>query len=438
MQLQLFNTRSNTIEPFVPHDSKHISMYVCGPTVYDIPHIGNARPSIVFDVLFRLLNGLYPRVTYVHNITDVDDKIIARASSLNIPPHQLAQNIEELYKQYLQDLNICLPSVMPRATDHIDQMCTIIQDLIQKGHAYVIDHNVLFHVPSCPNYGALANKNIDDLISNVRIDGLDGKRHAADFVLWKPAKPGEPSWPSPWGNGRPGWHIECSAMIHAHLSPKIDIHGGGIDLVFPHHENEIAQSVCHTNHDYLARYFLHNGHVLADNAKMSKTLGNTIQLDTLLEQHGGPTIRIAMLMAHYRQPLNWCDDLVQQAHNIWKKIKSLLPERPLSPSLTHCSPDFLSALLKDLNTPEALRVLLHTAKDTSALQAHCAFLGLPTENQPKPMSLSQPEVEELINQRSQAKKAKDFSKADAIREQLNAHGIIISDGANGTTWKYHG
>ena len=436
--IELFNTRSRTVEPFEPADAHHPTLYVCGPTVYDIPHIGNMRPCIVFDVLFRLLRQEYPQVTYVHNITDIDDKIIARAKELGISTQKLARSIEDLYRQYLKNFNVLEPTLMPRATEHITQMIAIIKTLIERNHAYVASGNVLFHVPSHKDYGSLAHKNIDDLLENVRIESLDGKKHPADFVLWKPAKPSEPSWDSPWGPGRPGWHIECSAMIHNHLGPTLDIHGGGIDLVFPHHENEIAQSVCYTHSPYLARYFLHNGHVTVNNTKMSKSLRNIIKVDALCAEHAPEIIRLALLMVHYRQPLNWSSDLVLQAHNIWRKITPYLPQSDIPVKAPDAS--FIAALRKDLNTPLALRVLLQNLKETESqenLVAHCHFLGLPTTHQPK-ATLAEESIKALIDERIFAKKSKDFARSDAIRAQLAKHNITLRDNPDGTcTWSYN-
>ena len=436
--IEIFNTRTRTVEPFKPACSDHATLYVCGPTVYDTPHIGNMRPCIVFDVLFRLLKQEYPKVTYVHNITDIDDKIIARAHDLNISPQALAQSVEKTYKQYLKTFNILEPTRMPRATEHIEQMIKIISTLIERKNAYVVAGNVLFHVPTYKDYGKLAHKNTNELLENVRIDNLTGKQHPADFVLWKPAKPSEPYWDSPWGHGRPGWHIECSAMIHEHLGLTIDIHGGGIDLVFPHHENEIAQSVCYTHESCLARYFMHNGHVHVDNTKMSKTLQNIIRVDALCAEYSPEVIRLALLMVHYRQPLNWSKDLAQQAQNIWKKITPHLPQSAIPPS--PADPSFLSALQKDLNTPLALRILLHNLKTTQSqelLVTHCSLLGLPTTYQPK-QTLSHEAIQQLINERLDARKHKNFARSDAIRDTLAKHNITVHDHTNGTcSWSYH-
>ncbi|MCY4413433.1 MAG: cysteine--tRNA ligase [Alphaproteobacteria bacterium] len=439
--IRLFNTRTHQLESFKPQNPNHITMYVCGPTVYDIPHIGNTRPSVVFDVLYRLLRHHYPRVTYVQNITDIDDKIIARAQEQNIPWQTLTKSIEKTYKKILTTMGVEPPTHTPRATDHVESIISIIENLISSNSAYQTEDGVFFHVPTCPNYGALTHKNLDDLLDGVRIENAHGKKNPADFALWKQAKPSEPYWESPWGNGRPGWHIECSAMIHTLLGETIDIHAGGIDLAFPHHENEIAQSTCYTGKEVLAHYFLHNGHVFADGGKMSKSLGNTITLDQLITQHEPAVIRLALLMTHYRQPLNWCEDLLEQSSHIWEKISKYLPEQEQEVALENATPDFINALQSDLNTPLALRCMISALKQKSwrSLLAHCQLLGLPTFSAKENFLGDKSAIERLITQRLQAKQQRDFALSDQIRAQLFAKGITLTDHPDNTcTWSYNG
>lgn len=432
--IKLYNTLTHTTELFEPTNPSHVTMYVCGPTVYNTPHIGNARPCVVFDLLFRVLKSFFPKVTYASNITDIDDKIITRAQELNISCQELTAKTEKEYSSIMEKLNISTPTITPRATENIPAILKMIEQLLQKNHAYISDNHVLFHVPSFPKYGQLSHKKIDDLKSDVRIQTHYKKKHFGDFVLWKPAKEGEPSWPSPWGHGRPGWHIECSAMIDAHLGPTIDIHGGGIDLAFPHHENEIAQSTCYSRQP-LARFFLHNGHVDNQGDKMSKSLGNTVYLQDLLKDHDAPVVRIALMSAHYRQPLHWSQDLLTQSANIWKKIKKHLPPQPLqNTDFTKTHPEFQNALTNDLNTPLALRSLL-AHFDSQYIQQHCAFLGLPTFHKAHE-SLPKEETEALIQQRIDAKKDKNFSEADRIRAHLANNGVRLQDDSKGTSWTY--
>ncbi len=436
--IKLYNTLSHKVAPFTPQSPDTVTMYVCGPTVYHTPHIGNARPCVVFDTLYRMLKAHYPKVIYASNITDIDDKIITRSQELKITHTQLTQKVEEEYLSIMKTLYVMPPDIAPRATESIEAIISMIQKLLSREHAYICQDHVLFHVPSFPNYGKLTNKKLDELRSDVRITTQHEKKHASDFVLWKPAKANEPSWESPWGKGRPGWHIECSAMIEKHLGSTIDIHGGGIDLAFPHHENEIAQSVCCSQEDNLAHYFMHNGHVTNSGEKMSKSLGNTIYLESVLQKFDAPIVRLALLSAHYRQPLDWTEALLEQCSNIWRKIRKHLPEEPTkAPSFTHASEEFQSALHDDLNTPKAIRALLSNLNDSNQTIAHCYYLGLPTYYVAQ-QTLPNNDIKKLIQERAEAKKNKDFAKADSIRKLLSEKGIQLHDSPEGTTWSYDG
>jgi cysteinyl-tRNA synthetase len=384
--LKIYNTLTRTKEEFRPIDPAHVRMYVCGPTVYDYAHIGNARPLIVFDVLFRLLRHLYgaEHVAYVRNITDVDDKINARAFERGISIRELTEETNKVFQQDVKALGCLEPTVQPRATEHIAQMVAIIERLIASGHAYAADGHVLFDVPSMPNYGRLSRRSLDEMMAGARVDVAPYKRGDMDFVLWKPSKANEPGWDSPWGRGRPGWHIECSAMSWAHLGETFDIHGGGIDLVFPHHENEIAQSCCAFGRDVMANYWMHNGFLQVEGEKMSKSLGNFVTIHELTHslKFGGRTwrgevIRLAMLKTHYRQPIDWTVALLEEAQaNIYDFAAVRYDYVPVGP----CS-EFLEALCDDLNTKEAIDVLFALAKRARAGEAlaggHLAWsLGL--------------------------------------------------------------
>jgi cysteinyl-tRNA synthetase len=393
MELKLYDTLTREKRAFVPIDPLNVRMYVCGPTVYDFAHIGNARPVIVFDVLFRLLRHLYgaDHVTYVRNITDVDDKINARAAERGIPIRELTEETYANFKADVAALGCLPPTVEPRATEHIEEMKVLIARLVASGHAYVADDHVLFDVPSMPDYGRLARRSLDEMIAGARVDPAPYKRDPMDFVLWKPSKPGEPSWPSPSGiaaPGRPGWHIECSAMSWKHLGQTFDIHGGGIDLVFPHHENEIAQSRCAFHTSVMANYWMHNGFLQVEGEKMSKSLGNFVTMRELLDGWKGrrweqPEIRLMMLSTHYRQPLDWTVQGLEEARRIvldWKRlVATIVPENiPIEPSA-----DVKAALLDDFNAPEAIFALHKSAKQAlnnpsarNALYGDLVFLGI--------------------------------------------------------------
>ena len=445
MDLKLYDTLTREKRVFAPLDPARVRMYVCGPTVYDFAHIGNARPVIVFDVLFRLLRHLYgpAAVTYVRNITDVDDKINARAAERGVDIRQLT---EETYRNYWEDVAAlgCLPpTIEPRATEHIAEMKTLIERLVVSGHAYVAEEHVLFSVPSMPDYGKLSRRSLDEMVAGARVDVAPYKRGDMDFVLWKPSKAGEPAWPSPAGirtPGRPGWHIECSAMSWRHLGETFDIHGGGIDLVFPHHENEIAQSRCAFGTPVMANYWMHNGFLQVEGEKMSKSLGNFATIREVLADWQGDVIRLAMLSTHYTKPINWSLKGLEEAEKTlagWFDAASAEAEaRP--------APGVLEALADDLNTPKAIAEMhgLRHAAGRKALAGTLAFFGFRPSSfaewrearAPAP-ALAPEEIDRRIAARLSARKARNFAEADRIRDELAALGVVLKDSKDGTTWE---
>jgi cysteinyl-tRNA synthetase len=458
MDLKLYDTLTREKRPFVPLDPARVRMYVCGPTVYDFAHIGNARPVIVFDVLFRLLRHLYgeAHVTYVRNITDVDDKINARAAEeyaslpLNEAIRQVTEKTERQFHDDVAALGCLPPTVEPRATEHIAEMKVLIERLIAADCAYVADDHVLFNVPAMPDYGKLARRSLDEMIAGARVEVAPYKRDPTDFVLWKPSKSGEPAWPSPAGiatPGRPGWHIECSAMSWKHLGETFDIHGGGIDLVFPHHENEIAQSRCAFHTPVMANYWMHNGFLQVEGEKMSKSLGNFRTINELLQQWPGEAMRLAMLQTHYRQPINWTETGLREAQRTLDTWYALTAD--VSPGLL-CA-DVLEALGDDLNTPKAIAALHElrgeAAKGSAAaaacLKASAGMLGLLRQSgsewancRPRSLAVDEAQVKRLIEARNAARKAKNFGEADRTRDELTAMGIELEDRKDGTTtWK---
>ena len=452
MELRLYDTLTREKRVFAPLDPARLRMYVCGPTVYDFAHIGNARPVIVFDVLFRLLRHLYPgegRVTYVRNVTDVDDKINARAAERNIPIRELT---DETYKNFKADVDAlgCLPpTIEPRATEHIEPMKVLIERLVKSGHAYVAEDNVLFHVPSMPDYGQLSKRPLDEMIAGSRVEVAPYKKDPQDFVLWKPSKTGEPAWPSPAGiktPGRPGWHIECSAMAWKHLGETFDIHGGGIDLVFPHHENEIAQSRCAFQSGVMANYWMHNGFLQVEGEKMSKSLGNFVTIHELLKDWPGEVVRFAMLQTHYRQPINWTIAGLRETQKSLDQWYGLTAD--VQPG--YLCADALDALLDDLNTPKAFAALhelrgeaVKGAKPAAAcLKASAQLIGLlqmPAAAwaafRPASLTIDESKIVILIDARIAARKAKNFTEADRIRDELAAMGVVLKDSKDGTTWE---
>jgi cysteinyl-tRNA synthetase len=462
--LSLYNTLSRRKERFEPLDPRNVRMYVCGPTVYDDAHIGNARPVVVFDVLFRLLRHVYgaDHVTYARNITDVDDKINARAAAEGVSIRDLTERTARQFHADIAALGVLAPTVEPRATEHIAEMVRLIDTLIASGHAYVAEDHVLFHVPKMKDYGRLSGRSLEEMEAGARVEVAPYKRDPMDFVLWKPSKPGEPSWPSPAGieaAGRPGWHIECSAMAEKHLGQVFDIHGGGIDLVFPHHENEIAQSRCAHATEVMARVWMHNGFLQVEGEKMSKSLGNFITINQLLatevfgrQRWHGRVVRLAMLSTHYRQPIDWTVDRLVQSRDTLQEFAGLVAgvEAAAEPHA-----DVLAALADDLNTPSALSILHGIAKSArrgnegqaGELRASLEFLGLWGGEAAESLSLAprasvdKAEVERLIAARLAARKAKDFKESDRIRDQLSAMGVVLKDGKDlktgepVTTWE---
>jgi len=456
MNLKLYDTLSREKRVFKPIDPANVRMYVCGPTVYDFAHIGNARPVIVFDVLFRLLRHLYgeQHVTYVRNITDVDDKINARAAEeypglpLNEAIRQVTEKTDRQFHEDVAALGCLPPTVEPRATEHIAEMRDLIERLVKSGNAYVAEDNVLFSVPSMKDYGQLSKRPLDEMIAGARVEVAPYKRDPRDFVLWKPSKPGEPGWPSPAGikaPGRPGWHIECSAMSWKYLGETFDIHGGGIDLVFPHHEDEIAQSRCAFHTPVMANYWMHNGFLQVEGEKMSKSLGNFVTINELLKEWPGEILRFQMLMTHYRQPIDWTKKQTEGAAVALDSFRHFT----LTVDAGEVSPAVISALCDDLNTPQVvaeLHKIVDRARggDASAagdLKATCAFLGfglsvnLQEILKSRRGGVDEIKISSMIEARNLARKAKDFKESDRIRDELAAMGVVLKDSKDGTTWE---
>lgn len=442
MSLKLFNTISKSKEIFQPIDKDAIKVYACGPTLYNNPHIGNFRPIIVFDVLFRILRKIYgvDSVIYVRNITDIDDKIINKSNELGMSTSDLVNKTQITYQKNLEALNILQPSFEPKATEYISKMIEMIGALIKKGYAYESSNHVLFEANKFSDYGILSKFSLKDIISGARVKIADYKKNPEDFVLWKPSKIDEPSWSSPWGEGRPGWHIECSAMISDLLGPSIDIHAGGLDLIFPHHENEIAQSTCY--HDCkMSNYWLHNGFINFEGEKMSKSIGNITIVDDLLSMHQAITIKYALLTTHYRQPIDFSDNLLTYSQNIIEKWDGFISETDNN----KLDNEFLMALYDDLNTPKALMRLqqifneLKKTPNDNEISSHfnngLKILGLKPNFKQKQLSLDIEYIENMISRRLEAKNNKDYKLADEIRNELLNEGIILEDSNDKTTWK---
>ena len=460
MSLSLYDTMAREKRPFVPADPKRVTMYVCGPTVYNYAHIGNARPVVVFDVLFRLLRHLYgtDAVIYAANVTDVDDKINAKAQAEGVPIATVTDRYLSIYNADMASLGALRPTLQPRVTQTMDAIIAMIGRLVQNGAAYAAEGHVLFDTQAYADYGKLSGRSMDDMIAGARVDVAPYKRHPADFVLWKPSKPGDPEWESPWGKGRPGWHIECSAMIDEALGLPIDIHGGGHDLIFPHHENEIAQGVC-AHHpgeghaaDY-ARYWMHNGFLNFGDEKMSKSLGNVVLVHELIEQTPGEAVRWALLVGHYRAPQEWSGELLVQARKSLDRLYGALRRAAdVTVSTDQPSAAFLAALEDDLNTPQAMAELfalasrLETAEGDQRsaakgeLLASGALMGF---LQADPEAWFQGGADEgfkaridgLIAERVSARAAKDWATADRIRDELTALGVEVMDNPTGATWR---
>jgi cysteinyl-tRNA synthetase len=457
-KLSLYNSLTRKKEEFVPADPNRVTMYVCGPTVYNHAHIGNARPAVVFDVLARLLRRLYPYVVYARNITDIEDKIIAAAKAQGVAISVITDKYADIYRKDMGTLGVLAPDIEPKATETIAEMIGMMERLIEAGHAYAAEGHVLFNVPSFAEYGRLSGRDRDEMVAGARVEVAPYKKDPSDFVLWKPSDADQPGWDSPWGRGRPGWHIECSAMIEKHLGETIDIHGGGIDLQFPHHENELAQSACSHGQAPLARFWLHNGFVNIESEKMSKSLGNVLLVNDLIKQAPGEAIRLALLNGHYRQPLDWTAEGLTQARRMLDRLYGALrnlADVKAEPANDAAPDAFVDALLDDLNTPKALAVLFdlvrqaNTATDPGTrAQLKAALIGAGRmigilEMDPEAWfagggaasHIDGEEIERLIAARNAARKAKDFAEADRIRDELAAQGIQIEDGPQGTSWR---
>jgi cysteinyl-tRNA synthetase len=456
--LKLYNSLTREKQDFKPLNPDHVRLYACGPTVYNFAHIGNARMAVVFDLLTNLLRTLYPKVTYASNITDIDDKIIAAAKESGQPCEEITCKYADIYNRDMAALGVKAPDIQPRATQHIPQMIALIETLIAKGHAYEGQGHVLFNVPSFPAYGGLSGRSRDDQIAGARVEIAPYKKDPADFVLWKPSTPDQPGWDSPWGWGRPGWHIECSAMAQEHLGLPFDIHGGGADLKFPHHENEIAQSCCAegrlTDLSAFAKFWVHNGFVTVNTQKMAKSEGNTRLVNDLLQLYDGETLRLALLSAQYSQPLDWTENLLQQTQavltRLYQSLRELSDITPEKDSDQHDNP-VLEALCDDLNTPKAIASLNHLARkaaqtkapfDKTALLFAANLLGILQEDADawlgygqKSSGIDAAKIEDLLQQRQDARKTKNFARADEIRAELTEMGIAIEDTPSGTVWK---
>ena len=456
MTLHIYNTLTRAKEVFEPLDPDRVTMYACGPTVYDDPHVGNARPAVVFDLLFRVLRQRYANVVYARNITDIEDKINAAAKAAGVDISVINAKFTTAYHEDMEALGVLAPSVEPRATEHVAEMITMIGVLIDKGHAYENDGHVLFHVPSYADYGRLSGQNRDEQIDGARVEVAPYKKDPVDFVLWKPSTPDLPGWDSPWGRGRPGWHVECSSMIEVHLGRTIDIHAGGSDLVFPHHENEIAQSTCAHDGELFSRYWMHNGHLNIDREKMAKSLGNVLRVKDLLAEAPGEAIRLALLSAHYRSPLDWGNDTLAQAARRLDRLYGTLRhlDDVEAPDDVAVPAELVAALEDDLNTPIALAELAALSRRANASQepearggckgqmrAAGRLLGL-LQQDPDEWFRQRfggvadvEEVNRMIAQRHRARMCRDFARADRLREQLESLGIALEDGAEGTIWR---
>jgi cysteinyl-tRNA synthetase len=455
--IRLYNTLSREKQVFEPLDSRRVTMYVCGPTVYDYAHIGNARPPVIFDLLQRVLKLHYEEVVYARNITDVDDKINERAAKLGVPISEISSKYIDAYQADMAAIGVQQPSIEPRATDHIDQMIDMIQRLLDAGHAYEAQGHVLFAIESFDKYGALSGRDMQEMMAGSRVEVALFKRNPGDFVLWKPSSDPQPGWDSPWGWGRPGWHLECSVMAEIHLGETIDIHGGGQDLVFPHHENERAQSICSHRGVPFARYWMHNGFVTVEKRKMSKSLGNTLVVHKLLQHHPGEVLRYLLLSAHYRQPLDWSGQELERARRTLDRLYSVLrtADDRFGPFKANERPGegLIEALADDLNTPVALaefnRIARELARAETREDAHKAAGELLADAELIGLLQSTPDawfgadaedsesvaIEALIEQRNQARADRDFAAADAIRDELTAMGVVLEDAGGVTRWR---
>ncbi len=456
--LKIHNSFSGKKENFIPLDDKHIKIYACGPTVYNFAHIGNARMAVVFDTFVRVLRHTFPKVTYVSNITDIDDKIIAAAREQNLPINEITTKYTQIYNSDMKTLGVNEPDHQPKATEFIDEMIELIETLIDKGHAYEKDGHVLFHVLSYEQYGSLSKRNRDEQIAGSRVEIAPYKKDAADFVLWKPSTNDQPGWDSPWGFGRPGWHTECSAMSEKTLGLPFDIHGGGRDLVFPHHENEIAQSCCASasidDPTSYAKYWMHNGFVTVDGEKMSKSLNNITLVKELTDKYQGEVLRLALISSHYRQGLDWNEKIIHQAEKLLNKLYKILHEGKdlLTDNSNKVDEEMLDAMSDDLNTPKAISILNSLVKEYPKLEdsqkAGC-INKIKTSGQLLGILHQDPEtwfskdtshmdidlIEGLMKQRDEAKALKNYSEADSIRQKLTGMGVEILDSKDGSKWK---
>ena len=446
----LTNSLGNKKDKFIPIDPKKIGMYVCGPTVYDNPHIGNARPLVIFDILFKVLKCKYGKnsVTYVRNITDIDDKIIISSKEKKISIDDLTNEITNIFHKDCEYLNCENPTHEPKATENIDLMIEMINKHIENKFAYEKNNHIYFEVSKFKDYGKLSNKKLDDLIAGARVEISKNKKNPADFVLWKPSEENEPSWESPWGKGRPGWHLECSVMSKKFLGDKFDIHGGGRDLIFPHHENEIAQSRCANENEVFANYWVHNGFITISSEKMSKSQGNILKIDSLRNKVNGQVLRLALVSTHYKQPLDWNDKLLSECEktiNKWYESYTDIEKQSLIPD------EYLAPLYDDLNTPGYIANLHKlfeksqkgNLKDKEIFVSACNFIGLLSENKndwhnfkQSLSKITEDEIKQKINERNLARKNKDYKEADKIRNELLDKGVLIEDKDDTTIWKF--
>ena len=443
MNLKIFNTLSKKLESFIPLN-KTVKVYACGPTVYNYPHIGNARPAIIGDILIRILRNLFKKVVYVRNITDIDDKINTKAKEENVSIEIISLKYTKVYQENMRALNVLPPDIEPTVTQNIHSIIKMISTLLEKKHAYEAENHILFHVPSFKDYGNLSKRKKDEMIEGARIEVAPYKKDPMDFILWKPSTKDQPGWDSPWGRGRPGWHIECSSIIKTYLGETIDIHLGGNDLIFPHHENEIAQSNCAHDGKSLSKYWIHNGFISMNKEKMSKSVGNIILVNDILKNYTGEAIRLAMLTTHYKQPLNWNENILIQANKNLENFYDVIGDKKNFESIEPPK-KFFDALLNDLNTPEALKELYELSKNKNTkdqLKSAANYLGIlqltKTEwiNQRKKIkNLDQKKIEKLIDNRNKARKEKNFVEADKIRDKLTLDNIILEDSPSGTKWR---
>ncbi len=446
MDIFLTNNLTNKKEQFIPKNKSNIGMYVCGPTVYDDPHIGNARPLIIFDILFKLLKKKFESVTYVRNITDIDDKIIKSSQEQNISTKELTEKVTKSFLEDCKFLNCENPTHQPKATEHIGLMIEMINELIKKGFAYENESHVYFEVKKFSDYGKLSNKNLEELIAGSRVEISENKKNSEDFVLWKPSNDNEPSWDSPWGKGRPGWHLECSAMSKKFLGEEFDIHGGGIDLIFPHHENEIAQSRCANDTKAFANYWVHNAFITMSNEKMAKSQGNILKIKDFRKKMSGQVIRLALMSAHYKQPLDWNEKLINDCQNTldkWYRIYSPEIKNADIPEV------ILKPLYEDLNTPGYIANLhqlydkANKGEDLDIFISACKFIGLFNEDSKQwdsfkknKASISEEEIKKMIDLRNKARENKNYKEADEIRNKLLDKGVLIEDKDDKTLWKF--